>query len=59
MKNIVTLSLSVILFVLFSFSVFKHISYPLFWQDEASTAVGAQRVAEYGFPKVHGEKNIQ
>jgi hypothetical protein len=58
MKNIFTLSLSVLLFAIFSFSVFKHISYPLFWQDEASTAVGAQRVAEYGFPKVHGEKNI-
>jgi hypothetical protein len=58
MKNIVTLSLSVILCVLFSFSVFKHISYPLLWQDEASTAVAAQRVAEYGYPKVHGGKNI-
>lgn len=58
MKNIVAISLSGILLVLFSFSVFKHISYPLLWQDEASTAVGAQRVAEYGFPKVHGEKNI-
>jgi hypothetical protein len=58
MKNIFTLSISVLLFAAFSFSVFKHISYPLFWQDEASTAVGAQRVAEYGFPKVHGEKNV-
>jgi hypothetical protein len=58
MKNVITLSLSVVLFALFSFSVFKHISYPLLWQDEASTAVGAQRVMEYGFPKVHGEKNI-
>lgn len=58
MKNIFTLFLSVILFALFSFSVFKHISYPLFWQDEASTAMGAERVAEYGYPKVHGGKNI-
>ena len=58
MKNIVALSLSVILFALFSLSVFKHISYPLFWQDESSTAMGAQRVAEYGYPKVHGRKNI-
>jgi hypothetical protein len=58
MKNIFTLFLSVILFALFSASVFKHISYPLFWQDEASTAMGAERVAEYGYPKVHGGKNI-
>jgi hypothetical protein len=58
MKNIFTLFLSIILFALFSVSVFKHISYPLFWQDEVSTAMGAERVAEYGYPKVHGEKNI-
>jgi hypothetical protein len=59
MKNIIALvSLSVVLLALFSFSVFKHISYPLMWQDEASTAVGAGRIIEYGYPKVHGEKNV-
>jgi hypothetical protein len=58
MKNIITLSLSAALLVLFSFSAFKHISYPLLWQDEASTAVAAGRIIEYGYPKVHGGKNI-
>jgi hypothetical protein len=47
-----------ILFVLFACSVFKNISYPLFWQDEAATAIGTQRVVEYGYPKVHDGKNV-
>jgi hypothetical protein len=59
MKNIITLSfLSVVLLILFLFSVFQHISYPLIWQDEAFTAVAAGRIIEYGYPKVHGGKNI-
>ncbi|MDR1180466.1 MAG: hypothetical protein LBL13_00595 [Bacteroidales bacterium] len=59
MKNIITLSfLSVVLFALFSLSVFKHISYPLLWQDESNTAMGAERVVQYGYPKVHDGKNI-
>ncbi|MDR0692553.1 MAG: hypothetical protein LBF69_05905, partial [Prevotellaceae bacterium] len=58
MKNIVTLSLSVILLALFSFSLFKNISCPLLWNDESMTAVGAEVVLQYGYPKVHGEKNV-
>ena len=38
--------------------LFRHLSYPLLWQDEAETAVFATRVIEYGFPKVHGERNV-
>jgi len=36
----------------------KNLSYPLLWQDEAETAVFATRILEYGFPKVHGVRNV-
>lgn len=42
----------------FALLLFKHISYPLLWQDEAETAMFAGRILEYGYPKVHGPKNI-
>jgi hypothetical protein len=38
--------------------LFKHISYPLLWQDEAETVMFATRVLEHGYPKVHGERNV-
>jgi len=38
--------------LIFTISLFKHISYPLMWADESMTAVGAQRVFEFGYPKV-------
>jgi len=37
---------------------FKHISYPLLWQDEAETAMFAERVLEHGYPKVHDGGNV-
>ncbi len=43
---------------LFLTLVFKHISYPLIWHDESDTVMFGQRVLEYGYPKVHGPKNI-
>lgn len=52
------LFLSVLLFLLLLTSVFKNISYPLFWADESSTAIGAERVIEYGYPKAHDGKNV-
>ncbi len=36
----------------------KNLSYPLMWQDEAETAVFATRILDYGFPKVHGSRNV-
>src|SRR5690242_19677057 len=44
------------LLILFLFSVFGHISYPLFWADESMTAMGTERVLQYGYPKVHDGK---
>jgi len=43
---------------LFATLLFKHISYPLLWQDEAETVMFSSRVLEYGYPKVHGERNV-
>jgi len=48
----------VITLVVFGFSLFKNISYPLLWNDEASTAMFGRRVLEYGYPKAHDEKNF-
>jgi hypothetical protein len=38
--------------------LFKHISYPLLWQDEAQTVMLGVNTLEYGFPKVHGRRNV-
>jgi hypothetical protein len=48
----------VIVFLLFTVGLFKHISYPLMWADESMTAVGGQRVLEFGYPKVHDGRNV-
>jgi hypothetical protein len=37
--------------------LFKHLSYPLLWHDEAETAMFARRVLEYGYPVVRDSKN--
>ncbi len=47
-----------LLLCLFLTSVFKNISYPLFWADESITAIGTERVLHYGYPKVHDGKNV-
>jgi hypothetical protein len=53
--------LTVILLLLISafiFLVFKNIQYPLLWNDEGDTVVFGQQVLRYGYPKIHGEKNV-
>jgi len=37
--------------------LFKHLSFPLMWHDEAATAMFGRSVLENGYPKVHGPKN--
>jgi hypothetical protein len=44
--------------LIFTIGLFKHISYPLMWADESMTAVGAQRVLQFGYPKVHDGRNV-
>jgi len=56
-SRILTLVL-VLLCALLLTSVFKNISYPLFWADESMTVMGGVRVLEYGYPKVHDGKNM-
>jgi len=48
----------IFLAVLFAVSLFKNISYPLFWADESMTVMHGKRVLEYGYPKVHDGKNV-
>jgi len=43
---------------LFAVALLGRLSYPLLWQDEGETAVFARRVLEYGYPKVHGARNV-
>jgi hypothetical protein len=42
----------------FSVMLFGRLSHPLLWQDEGETAMFGARILEYGFPKVHGERNV-
>jgi hypothetical protein len=51
-------SLIVLLIVLLALSIFKNISYPLLWNDEAETAMFAKRILTFGYPKVHDGKNV-
>jgi hypothetical protein len=43
---------------LFAGLLFGRLAWPLLWQDEGETAMFARRVLEYGYPKVHGERNV-
>jgi hypothetical protein len=42
----------------FGTMLFAHLAYPLLWQDEGETVMFARRVVEYGYPKVHGPRNV-
>jgi hypothetical protein len=44
--------------LMFAASLFKNLSYPLFWADESMTVMHGKRVLEYGYPKVHDGKNV-
>jgi hypothetical protein len=35
-----------------------NLAHPLLWADEAETAMFARHVQEYGYPKVHGARNV-
>ncbi|MCX6729960.1 MAG: hypothetical protein NT058_00445 [Candidatus Portnoybacteria bacterium] len=48
---------TIIIVAVFAVSLFKNIAYPLLWNDEASTAMFGKRVLQYGYPKVHDDKN--
>lgn len=37
---------------------FKHLSYPLLWQDEGETVMFGQRILEYGYPRAIADGNL-
>lgn len=41
-----------------AFAVLKNIGYPLLWNDEGETAMFAERVLDFGYPKVGDGKNF-
>ena len=49
---------AVLFAALFLTSLFKHISYPLLWNDEAETASFGQSIIHHGFPKIHDGENV-
>ncbi len=38
--------------------LFRGLAHPLFWSDEADTAMFARRIIEFGYPKVHDGRNV-
>ncbi len=44
--------------VAFGAMLFGRLGHPLLWQDEAETVMFGKRVLEYGYPKVHGRRNV-
>ncbi len=44
--------------LIFLFTVLGNLQYPLLWNDEAECIMHSKRVLEYGYPKIHGEKNV-
>jgi hypothetical protein len=56
-RKIIWLLVTLILLVFLGFSLFKNISYPLMWGDEAETAMLAERILDFGYPKIHAKNN--
>jgi len=50
-------SLLALLVILYCFSLFKNISFPLVWNDESEGIMAGVHILEYGYPKVHDGKN--
>jgi len=48
----------ILLAAIFLTSLFKHISYPLLWNDEAETVSFGQSIIHHGYPKIHDGKNV-
>jgi hypothetical protein len=57
-QNKILAGILIFLCSVFAVSLFKNIAYPLLWNDEAETAVFADRVLDYGYPRISDGKNI-
>jgi len=42
----------------FALLLFSGLAHPLFWSDEADTAMFGRRIIEFGYPKVHDGRNV-
>lgn len=42
----------------FSFSIFRHISYSLIWYDDSYVVMNIVRILQYGYTKVHDGGNV-
>lgn len=58
LKFLSSLIFLLLVILIFGISVFKNISYPLLWNDEADTIMHGRRILEMGYPKVHDGKNV-
>jgi hypothetical protein len=38
--------------------LFAGLAHPLFWADEGETAMFGRRIIEFGYPKVHADRNV-
>ncbi len=38
--------------------LFTGLAHPLFWADEGETAMFGRRIIEFGYPKVHADRNV-
>ena len=56
MTKLLTILLTLLLITLV-IGVFKNIGYPIIWGDEADTVMYAERILDYGYPKVHDGHN--
>ena len=52
------IALFAVALALFAAMLFPRLGHPLFWSDEADTAMFGTRVLAYGYPKVHAPDNV-
>src|SRR5262245_30655268 len=57
-RSVIDGALAVVAVAFFLAMLLGNLGHPLFWSDEADTAMFGSRVLEYGYPKVHGPDNV-
>ncbi len=58
MRRSTPIALVVLALAAFLAMLLGNLGHPLFWSDEADTAMFGTRVQEYGYPKVHAPGNV-
>lgn len=57
-RRAVEVGLLLLAIAAFAAMLLGRLAHPLFWSDEADTAMFGTRILEVGFPKVHGPDNV-